>query len=223
MAQILLSAFGLCTLADNAGENTDIRGAAMSEQEAFEQELEGSSSSQAGREVMEFLGACFMLTARRVAGKNSFHKSLKLLAAGNLSRKEASEIDFCRTVALCVDELAEAELKQFNEGKLLEIPKQYADKATKPEAKALVLQMADPVWVEMQVGAEKMLTIIAKSRDTVPSDAGSASEKRGEMNVLLASVVVLILIFGFLLFKVTRVHRHQEKIKSPAKKKKKAT
>merc|ERR1712046_141654 len=95
-------------------------------QAAFEQQVnfEGGAAGST-REVMEFLGCCFMITLRRVTSDPSARTGLKQLAAGKLSREEAADLEFCRMVALCIDELSEAELRQFNEGKLLHLPQTY--------------------------------------------------------------------------------------------------
>eukprot|EP00928_Gymnodinium_smaydae_P033739 TRINITY_DN24091_c0_g1_i1.p1 TRINITY_DN24091_c0_g1~~TRINITY_DN24091_c0_g1_i1.p1 ORF type:complete len:244 (+),score=44.55 TRINITY_DN24091_c0_g1_i1:28-732(+) len=144
---------------------------ALSEQEMFEQQQLGGAATATKRDVMELLGCCFMISMRHAATDSAFASTLAQLAKRQLSREKAADVRFVRMVSVCIEELTESELDEFNAGQLLSLPKVYVDKSEGPGAKAQVLQMIDPVWDELQVGAQKMI-----EKDTLKKVPGKSTE-----------------------------------------------
>jgi len=148
--------------------------------------LQGDSDLGENRELHEFLAGCLMMSLRRAGPKRpAATGALRRLASGSITQQEASELEIFRMVAVCVNELTDAEHEQVKVGKLAILPKALAEKASAPEAKSQVMSIEADVWGALKEATGALLEQLGDD---------STSQRPPVFQGLLAAVPVTIMV-----------------------------
>jgi len=124
--------------------------------------LDGLSGGSAGAandpELTRLLVACSDMAMRRVGiQRPSTLGSLRRLVDNKLPPADAAKDELWRMVAVCVNELTEADFSAFKAGKLRLLPKTHVEASQKPEAEKQVLELQPHVWDELRQVAQVRL------------------------------------------------------------------
>lgn len=180
---------------------------------------DGAMSRAGNKEADKFIANCITMSLKRAGMRRpSTLGALRRLASGKLTVEEATGMEFVRLVAVCITGLSDAELKQFNDGKLDKLPKALADKAASSEGKKEVLNLEKEL-----PGAWEMLARVAAPLYDSVSGASGAGQRPPVLYGLLAGIPALLMV-GFLAKKFLDMQKgkneKEERKKEKAAKKK---
>merc|ERR1712070_548040 len=77
--------------------------------------------------------------------------------------------DLWKMVGACINDLTQQELEQFEEGKLVQLPKAYVEMSKKPEAEEAVINIEDAMWSELKTISTALLgQLVGNTEDNKP-------------------------------------------------------
>eukprot|EP00927_Polykrikos_kofoidii_P061824 TRINITY_DN56650_c0_g1_i1.p1 TRINITY_DN56650_c0_g1~~TRINITY_DN56650_c0_g1_i1.p1 ORF type:complete len:337 (-),score=63.53 TRINITY_DN56650_c0_g1_i1:243-1112(-) len=160
-------------------------------------------------EVLKFFSACVSMSVARVGGQRPTTQwALRQMADGKGDLKWASETELWRLAVSCVNRLTDSEYLRFNAGTLKQLPREYADIASKPEMKDEVVNLDPGHFAQLRIAA-KAIVPDAPPPPTAPSWYG------------YLAILPVVGVFGFLAKKIIDMQMSETPKKGKKEKKQK--